>query len=222
MVSADSGLLLRTGTRIQALVGAMVGRPWFWMVAVAIPFSWPIYLALTTGVPAPIPVLGQLPDVSVKAQNGRSLDRGDLAQRAWVMNFATLNEPATDGSVKALEKVQYRARNLGQTFGLITWVLDGNGAVERVADYVSKRPISPRMWWFIPTTPPEVLAAMREAVAHSVGGPLSVNDEKRFGSGNTLFLIDPRGRLRGIYDASDQDSLDKLLHDAGLIINRGY
>ena len=35
------------GGKVQAAVAALVGRGWFWIVVVAIPFSWPIYLAVT-------------------------------------------------------------------------------------------------------------------------------------------------------------------------------
>jgi len=209
------------GARLQAVIAGLVGRPWFWIAVISVPFGWPIYLSLTNKTPLPIPVVGNLASFSTKDQNGKPLASADLEHRAWVMNFAALDDPATDASIKSLEKVQYRARNLGQTFGLITWVLDGS-VPGRVADYVKQRPISPRMWWFVPETPPEVASSARDAIAKAVGGPLSPSDEKKLATGNTLFLVDPASRLRGIYDASDPDSLDKLLHDAGLIINRGY
>ena len=88
--------------------------------------------------------------------------------------------------------------------------------------YAAKRPISPRMWWFVPATPLEVLRSFKDTVARSVGGPLSAADDRKLASGNTLFLVDPTSRIRGIYDASDEESVDRLLHDAGLLINRGY
>jgi hypothetical protein len=210
------------GDRLQSWIARLVGNPWFWIAAIAVPFSWPIFLSLTSGAPAPIPILGRLPEFAAADQLGRPLGNDELKARTWVMDFAALDEPATEASIAALERVQYRARNLGQTFGIITWVLDGDGDRSRVAGYVKTRPISPRMWRFVPATPPAVSSAAKEAIAKMVGGPLSGVDETRFGAGNTLFLVDSESRLRGIYDASDTASIDKLLHDAGLVINRGY
>jgi hypothetical protein len=191
----------------------------------------------------------------VKDQQGRVFGKAELEHRAWVMDLAALDDPAVEGSVKALEKVQYRARNLGQTFGIVTWVIDGAGDVDRVATYVKKHPISPRMWWFVPETPAEVVGSFNEILSRAIGGPLSDTDRKKLTSGDTLFLVDSASRVRGIYeiggplsdtdrkkltsgdtlflvdsasrargiyDASDEESVDKLLHDAGLLINRGY
>jgi hypothetical protein len=212
----------QSGARLQSVIAGLVGRPWFWIIAVAIPFSWPIYLAMTNRTPAAIPIVGTLAEFSVKDQQGHVFGKDELERRAWVMNLAALDDPAVEGSTAALEKVQYRGRNLGQTFGIVTWVIDGDGAVDRVAGYVKKRPISPRIWWFVPSTPPAVADSFEEAIAKGVGGPLSETDRKKLVSGNTLFLVDSMSRLRGIYDASDEESVDRLLHDAGLLINRGY
>ena len=210
------------GSRFQAALAALVGKRWFWVVAVAIPFSWPIYFSLTHRPPAPVPTLGTLAAFSVKDQQGHVFGKAEVERRAWVMDLAALDDPAVEGSVKALEKVQYRARNLGQTFGIVTWVIDGAGDVDRVAAFVKKRPISPRMWSFVPATPVEVVGSFNEALSRSIGGPLSDTDKKKLTSGETLFLVDSASRLRGIYSASDEESVDRLLHDAGLLINRGY
>ena len=44
------------------------------------------------------------------------------------MNLAALDDPTVEGSTHALEKVQYRARNLGQTLGIVTWVIERRGS----------------------------------------------------------------------------------------------
>jgi hypothetical protein len=210
------------GSRAQSMLAFLVMKPWFWLAVVAFPFGWPIYLAVSNKAPDPLPVVGALPALSVTDERGAGFNTKEIAERAWVMHFVTINDPASAASLKSMEGVQYHGKNLGPVFGIISWVLDADAAPEAVSTYEKQFRPSPITWRFVPKTPAAVLDAVRDALSKRIGGLLSEADQAKLQRGNTIFLIDPQSRLRGIYDISDEASVKQLLHDAGLIINRGY
>jgi protein SCO1/2 len=197
-------------------------KPWFWLAVMAFPFGWPIYLAVSNKAPDPLPIVGSLPALSVTDARGGTFDTKEIGERAWVMHFVTIGDAASAASLKSMERVQYHAKNLGPVFGIISWVLDPDATADSVLTYAKEFRPSPLAWRFVPKTPADVLDAAASAVSKRVGGPLSAEDQAKLRRGNTLFLVDPQSRLRGIYDGSDPESVKQLLHDAGLVINRGY
>jgi hypothetical protein len=210
------------GSRIQSVLAFLVMKPWFWLAVVAFPFGWPIYLAVSNKAPDPLPIVGALPTLSVTDERGGSFNTKEIAERAWVMHFVTIGDAASAASLKSMEGVQYHGKILGPVFGIISWVLDADAAPEAVLTYEKQFRPSPITWRFVPRTPADVLDAVRDALSKRIGGPLSEADQAKLQRGNTVFLVDPQSRMRGIYDVSDEASVKQLLHDAGLIINRGY
>jgi cytochrome oxidase Cu insertion factor (SCO1/SenC/PrrC family) len=212
----------RSGERVQSVLAYLVMKPWFWLAVIAFPFGWPIYLAVSNKAPDPLPIVGRLPAIAATDERGGSFDTKEIGERAWVMNFVTASDPASRASLESLQRVQRRSAKLGPVFGMVTWVLDPDGDAQAVSTYAKQFKPSPLTWRFVPHATAEVFGAAGSAVSTRVGGPLSEADQAKLRRGNTLFLVDPQSRLRGIYDASDVDSVTLMLHDAGLIINRGY
>jgi cytochrome oxidase Cu insertion factor (SCO1/SenC/PrrC family) len=210
-----------TGTRLQGVAARCVGSPLFWIVFVGLIFAGPLVRAFRAKPPPPVPVIGMVPEFSLTDQGGQQYGSEALHGKVWVFNLISTRDPASAGSTEKMGLVQYRARNLGNEFGLVTFSAEPDGAPSDLATFVKGYKVSPRMWKFLAGVPPPVDRAARQAVEHRFGFPPDRVALAALFSGNTLLLVDASMKIRGVYDASSPDGLDSLMHDAGLLLNRG-
>jgi protein SCO1/2 len=207
---------------LQDGVARLVGKPWFWILAIAVVFVLPIGRALARSIPQPPALKLQLPDFQLVDQRGQPYGSSDLKGRIWVADFVFTSCPTVCPKLsKRMAQIQHRARNLGDAFHLVTFTVDPeNDTPERLAAYASSYHASPARWTFL-TGPlrdlePTVVKGFKMAMG---------KDELPAGSGlfaifhgEKLVLVDPEGFIRGFYDADD-DGTTALLRDAGLIAN---
>jgi cytochrome oxidase Cu insertion factor (SCO1/SenC/PrrC family) len=198
-----------------------VGSPLFWIAFVGLIFAGPLVRAFRAKPPPPVPVIGAAPEFRLVDQGEQPYGSAELHGKVWIFNLISTRDPASAASTEKMAKVQYRARNLGNEFGLVTFSAEPDGAPSDLATFVKGYKVSPRMWKFLNGVPPEVDQAARSALQRRTGFPLDRVSLAALFSGNTLFLVDAAMKIRGAYDASDPDSLDTLMHDAGLLLNRG-
>jgi protein SCO1 len=189
--------------RIQACVGAAVGRPLTWVVVIALITAWPISWALRTPVPPRLPVLGTVPQFELTAADGGRFGSKDLVGRVWLASFIfTRCQTVCPVITRQMARIQGRTRNLEPAFHLVSISVDpGFDDPARLAAYARAHRASPRMWTFL-TGPVD---AVRDAVSQ----------------GTSLVLVDSEGRIRGRYDPEDADSVDRVVRDAALLVNRG-
>jgi protein SCO1/2 len=120
-----------------------------------------------------------------------------------------------------MQVIQHRARNLGQAFHLVTFTVDPeNDTPERLAAYAKEYHADPVRWTFLTGELGEVETTVVKGFKLAMG-----KDELPAGSGlfsifhgEKLVLVDDAGLIRGYYDADDE-GVDRLLHDAGVIAN---
>jgi len=219
-----AGDLERIGARVQGHVSRLVGRPVVWALLVAAIFSWPIARAVRTRLPPPLPELAALPRFELLDQEGRPFGTKDLEGRVWVASFIFTRCATVCPRITArMAKVQDRTRQLAPAFHLVSFSVDpGHDTPARLAEYARAHRASPRLWTFL--TGPE------QAVKDAVVGGLKVYMGKEQGEdggfegifhGSHLVLVDARGRVRGYYDPEDPDAVDRVVRDAGLLVNRG-
>src|SRR5438067_13778293 len=189
--------------RIQAWVGAAVGRPLTWVVLIALIAAWPISWALRTPVPPRLPVLGTVPPFELTAADGGGFGSKDLAGRVWLASFTcTRCEPISSTIGRQMARIQGRTRNLEPAFHLVPVTVDpAFDDPSRLAAYAREHRASPRMWTFL-TGPVDTV---REAVSR----------------GTDLVLVDSQGRIRARYDPEDAGSVERVVRDAALLVNRG-
>lgn len=215
---------LQLGARVQARVSRLVGRPAVWALLVAAIFSWPIARAVRTRLPPPLPELAALPRFELLDQEGRPFGTKDLEGRVWVASFIFTRCATICPRITArMAKVQDRTRQLAPVFHLVSFSVDPeHDTPARLAEYARAHRASPRLWTFL--TGPE------QAVKDAVVGGLKVSMGKEQGQGggfegifhgSHLVLVDARGRVRGYYDPEDPDAVDRVVRDAGLLVNRG-
>jgi cytochrome oxidase Cu insertion factor (SCO1/SenC/PrrC family) len=204
------------GARLQARAAALAGRPLFWVLAVAILFAWPIVRAIHAerALPHNRPVVGLVRDFVLTDQNGDRFDAGELRGRVWVASFTAIQcAPACAQTARMMEKageIQHRTRNMGDAFRLVTLTADPvRDTPARMSEYSSAYRASRRTWRFVSGAPDQVRSLLEDfRVAERT-------PQTRF------VLIDPAMQIRGFYDLADDQALNLLLRDIGLLINRG-
>jgi protein SCO1/2 len=211
------------GAGLERRARALVARPLFWVAIVAATATWPVIWSLRTKLPPPLPVLATLPPFQLTDQDGRPFGSKDLEGHAWVASFiftrCTTVCPAITGK---MAQVQKRTGQLAPSFHLVSFSVDpAYDTPERLSAYARFHRASPRMWTFL-TGPEE---AVKEAVVSglrvSMGREAGVEGPQGIFHGSHLVLVDGRGRVRSYYDSADEQAVDRVVRDAGQLVNRG-
>ncbi len=210
------------GASLQSTVSAIVARPLFWAALVAMLAAWPLVWALRSPLPPRLPVLGSLPRFELVDQSGRPFGSGDLAGRVWVASFiftrcATVCPTVT----RQMAQVQSHARNLEPAFHLVSISVDPEyDSPARLSEYARRYRASPRMWTFLTGR----AEAIHDAVVNGFRVPMGREEgvgPEGISHGTHLVLVDGAGRIRGYYDAADPGTVNQVVRDAALLVNRG-
>jgi protein SCO1 len=210
-------------SRLQQKISALVARPAFWVVFVALGLTIPVVNQMRRPAPEPLPVFGTLPAFQLTDQDGRSFGSKDLQGHVWAAGFIFTRCPTICPAIMTtMGKVQKRARGIEQGFRLVSFSVDPTfDSPEKLAAYARQHRVSPRMWKLL-TGP---LETVRETVVGSM--KIAMTDappETDFASvfhGTHFVLVDQQSRIRGYYRSNDEDVVDRLLHDATMLVNRG-
>lgn len=209
--------------RVQTLMSAAVGRPLTWAVLVGLIAAWPISWALLTPLPPRLPVLGTVPPFELTAQDGGRFGSKELAGRVWLASFIfTRCETACTAITRQMARIQGRARNLEPAFHLVSISVDPEfDDPARLAAYAHAHRASPRMWTFLTGPAGEVRDAVTRGLRVSMGKAAEHPGTEGISHGTNLVLVDGEGRIRGYYDPDDANTVDRVVRDAALLVNRG-
>ncbi len=207
----------------RAWIARIVGRPWFWVLAITLLTGWPIVRSVLRSPPEAPPLLGQVMDFTLTDQYGR--DYGpELRGRAWVAQAMCTGCPTINPAwTKQVELIQHRARQLGAAFHEVSITVDPEH--DQVADlkaFARRHRASALGWTFLTGPPQRVREVLRSIFgARAPDGTLEPTDSEYLAPERTrrLVLIDARGQIRGFYDPEDAGAVDRLLQDAGRVVN---
>lgn len=217
--SAEAGGL---GEAIQLQAARLTARPAFWLLLVAVIFAWPVSWSLRTRLPPPLPRLAALPAFELTDQEGKPFGSRELAGRVWVAGFVFTRCPTICPRITAqMARIQGRTRQLAPAFHLVSFSVDPEfDTPERLARYAASHRASPRLWSFL--TGPELVVKQAVVDGMKVAMQKEVRADGAFGGvlhGSHLVLVDGSGTVRGYYDPEDPAAVDRLVRDAGLLVN---
>jgi len=208
--------------RLEALAARAVGRPAFWATLIGALAAWPVAWSMATTLPPPLPVLSTVPPFQLVDQAGQPFGSSDLVGRVWVASFVfTRCDTACPALTRVLTRVQDRTRALSPAFHLVTFSVDPDfDTPARLAEYARGAHASPRLWTFLTGPADEVRASVVRGLRVGMGSADDGAGPGELFHGTALVLVDGRGRVRGYYDPDAPEAVDRLVRDAGLLVNR--
>lgn len=182
------------------------------MLAVAFLAGWPFVSGLLRR-PPPLPeVLGTLPPFTLVEPGGQKLDRDALAGRVWLLGFVDTGCVACAERLgSALERLQYRLRNVGPAVGILEVAVPAANPVLDPASELSRHHANPRQWRF--GMGPDARRLLGEV------GALSLSRAPSLEAGGAVALVDVQGRLRAVEGVDTRASQDRLISEMSVLLN---
>jgi len=216
----------RAGSAVGARIASLVGKPAFWVVFVLVGVGWPIARTVAIQLPPALPVLGTLPDFHFKNQYGQDYGADQLKGRIWVANFIFTRCPTEcPRFTRQMFQLQHRGRGLGQAFHLVSFSVDPeHDTPEVLLQFARQYRVSPRAWTFLTGDPEGIKRTVVDGLKVSMGRAPDADEDDLTAifHGTHFVLVDAKMQIRGYYDSHEEDAVDRLLRDAGLLANRGY
>ncbi len=161
----------------------------------------------------PLPVLGNVPAFRFTDQTGAAFSPDMLAGKPWVADFIFTRCPTICPLMT--ERLAALQGKLGERVHLVSVSVDPDfDRPEQLRAFAAQHgALSPR-WHFLTGDSAAVqkavtegfkIALVREGAADDVGGLIH---------GVHVVLVDGQGRIRGYYDSTDPEALERLVRDA--------
>ncbi len=202
--------------RRRALWGLLVAA----LLAIAVATLAGRRWGLTAGRAAP-PPLGEVPDFSLVDQGGRPVRLADLAGRPWLASFVFTR---CGGPCPRIVAQMARLAGLLPHPELVTRVsvtVDPEYDTPAVlAAYAEAHGVADARWLFLTGSRDEVHRLVRGGFKLAVGEGEGSAVEPILHS-TRLVLVDGAGRIRGYYDAFDEEAVTRLLRDLRALIRQG-
>lgn len=192
----------------------------FWVLFLAYGFAYPIYRSLNRELPPELPVISQVPEFEMISENGQRFGSKDLKGRVYLANFVFTRCPTVcPKMLKELEQIQKRVRGTGQKVAIVTFTVDPDHDNESVLfktarDYKA----NPFVWTFLTGSDKEAMFKLyrdgfKVGVEHNPKNLIDIAHSEK------IVLVDGENQVRGYY-AFETNSINQLMIDVGLLINR--
>ena len=198
--------------REETFLQKMVGNKAFWILFWAFLFAYPIYRSYNRELPHELPVQFNLPSYSLTNEFGTEFGSKDLDGKVYLVTFTrTECDSICEGNMKQLQKIQKRMKGVRKESAMVSITLDaGKDTPESLNKFARALDANPFFWNFLSADKSKVDKLLSD------GFRIKELDDSYLGK---LFLVDRRNRVRGLYK-TDKDSINKLMIDVGLLINR--
>jgi hypothetical protein len=215
-------------SRLHRRFSWLVSRPLFWVVVIGTLFALPLARSLSRKMPSAPPVMSAISTFqsTIVAGNkpdrlGASFDSSELHGLVWVASFLDPNDPRCDQLADRIALIQHHARNLGDSYALVSFVPRSEDAA-KMAPFIARHHVNPRRWTFLALEGgPVEKAALDVLHAANVIAPVASVGQARVHDQHLVLLVDQEARIRGIYDLSTDTGLRALLDDMGYFANVG-
>jgi protein SCO1/2 len=204
-------------------IGHLVSRWWFWALLIAFFFAYPIYRSLNRILPPELPIITTLPQFRLTSENNTPFGSVDLKGRVYMANFIFTRCPSVcPKMMEEMAQIQKRVRGTGQKVALVTFTVDPEHDTPEVLFDKARETYkaNPHMWSFLTSSDKEALFKLyRDGFLVNVADREPLKDLYDIAHSEKIVLVDQIGRVRGYYNY-DKDSVNQLMIDVGLLINR--
>ncbi len=158
-----------------------------------------------------------IPFWSFQNQEGEYISKEDYQGKVYVADFFFTHCPSV--CPKMLENMKYAQQQLkGEDVLFLSHTVDPkDDTVERLKWYTKKNNIDTQNWNF-------VTGEKQDLYELGVNGYLVSSQEDALAPGGFLhsekfILVDGQGRIRGMYDGTKKEQVDKMINDARLLLD---
>lgn len=210
-------------------VEKLVKSKLFWLIFVVANFSYPIYRSMNRELPAPLPKIAKVPTYTFTNEYKKPFGSNELKGRTYIANFIFTTCPSSCLRLsKEMEKIQKRVRGLGDKIALVSFTVDPETDTPDVLRRYSRvRMANPVIWKFLTGPKEDLKKVIVDGFNVKMGTKLPmkglVDGEEvtlmDIAHSEKFVLVDGDGEIRGYYDA-DKTSIDQMMIDVGLLVNR--
>jgi protein SCO1/2 len=178
-------------------------------------------LALWPRRAPPPAVLGLLPPFALTSQEGRTVRLEDLRGQVFAASFVfTRCQTICPVIVGKVHRIQEATKDLGPAFRLVSFSVDPEHDTPPVlAAFAREHRADPRRWVFLTGEH----AALQRTVVDGFKTVMERGADRSPESilhASHVVLVDGGGRIRGYYDAADDDCVERVSRDARALVER--
>ena len=161
----------------------------------------------------PLPILGEVPEFALTNRDGRTIQRSSLAGRPWVADFIFTRCVAVCPRMTQQMK-QVQDLLAGQSVAFASFSVDPVHDTPEVLEEYAQRYEAADSWLFLTGGREEIFTLCRDGFKLAVGDAVEPDAVDPIFHSNRFVLVDPRGMIRGYYDAFDAAEIERLVRDA--------
>lgn len=163
--------------------------------------------------PEPPPVLGEVPDFALINRDGQPVRRADLAGAPWIADFIFTRCGASCPmmSLRMARLERELPRDLGVRFVSIS--VDPEHDTPQVLQEYAESFGAPGRWLFLTGDRRAIYSLSKDGFKLAVDDTTPVNEDEPILHSTRFVLVDGEGRIRGYYEAFDEEALKKLTRD---------
>lgn len=163
--------------------------------------------------PEPPPVMGKVPEIALTNRDGRAVQLRDLAGAPWIADFVFTRCPASCPMMTA--RMAKLNRELPEDLGvrLVSISVDPEHDTPEVLQKYAESFEAPARWLFLTGDREAIHRLSKEGFKLGIDVPAGqpILHSTRF------VLVDGEARIRGYYDAFDEEAMKKLRRDLDAI-----
>ncbi|MDK3161793.1 SCO family protein [Kamptonema cortianum] len=183
--------------------------------------SWKSFYLTSKGN---LPNLRTVEPFTMTERSGETVSNKDLQGKIWVANFIFTECPGICHNMSAqfaqLQHILRKTRDVR----LVTFSIDPHtDTPEVLTEYAKRFQADPRMWLFLTGDLRDVhrLAEKSFLLPVAENPPEAIPMDGKYLHSSRLVLVDAHGMIRGYYDGSEPEALQKLAMDIGFLMREG-
>jgi protein SCO1/2 len=193
----------------------------FWLFFCSFFFFYPLIRSINRELPPELPKMFQLPTYNLVDENGMSFGSENLKGKIYITNFHFTSCPTICVELmKNMQVIQKRVRGVGTNINLVSITVDPEYDNSKIL-FKKARELhaNAHIWKFLTGDSSEIENLLMHGFKVAMGKPETYESVYDIAHSGKLVLVDDQGWIRGYY-STDKDSVNRLMIDVGLLINR--
>ncbi len=208
----------RQGNKFEKLISSKL----FWLLFCSFFFAYPILRSVNRELPAELPKYGAVPSFSLTDENERTYGSKELKGQVYMANFHFSTCPTI--CVDLMEKmkvIQKRIRGIDKSLiKIVSFTVDPEtDTPKKLFKHARRIGASPFVWKFLTGNKKDLSNLLVDGFKVPMGEHERTGELYDIAHSGKIVLVDHNGEIRGYY-STDKNSVNKLMIDLGLLINR--